>query len=302
MAASTVLVIGGTGAVGKKVVAVLKERGVAVRAMVRPSSSAAAIEGPGVTIVRGDMLDPPSLDLAFAGVDVVISCAAGYMGRKQGDTAKIDQVGNANLAAAAKRSGVKRYVLCSILKCDQGMHIPHFRDKVQAENELRRLGVPFVSLRPGAFLDQSPDFMADNARKNKFMGFGGAESRYTWIYTQDLARSLVEAALTEKDVAGKCIDVGWSTGPVSAPELGTAIAAATHRKLKMTLLPWWLVLNALWVVGLVKPLAADFGKMFAFLAGGKSVADTKLHDELLGPSPTMADAVKRWAEAEKLVV
>ena len=58
MTLSTVLVVGGTGHVGRKVIAALCERNVAIRAMVRPGSDTSLVEKPGVTIVRGDMMDP----------------------------------------------------------------------------------------------------------------------------------------------------------------------------------------------------------------------------------------------------
>ena len=58
MTTKTVLVVGGTGHVGRKVIILLRKRGAAVRAMLRPRSDASRIEGPGVTIVPGDMMDP----------------------------------------------------------------------------------------------------------------------------------------------------------------------------------------------------------------------------------------------------
>lgn len=302
MTPKTVLVIGGTGHVGRKVIAVLRKRGVAARAMVRPGSDASAIEGPGVTIVRGDMMDPPSLDAAFAGVDAAISCAAGYTKRRKTDTASTDRVGNANLAQAARRSGVGRYVLNSILACDDAPEVSHFADKAVAEAELRALGVPFVALRPGAFLDQADDFAATNAQKNAFMGIGDRdETRWTWVYTQDLAESLVQAVFADDRIVGKSVDVGWSTGPVTNAGLADAIARVTHRTLKRTTVPWWVVRAGTAVVGAFHHGARDLGSMFLYFRKGRYVADNRLHEELLGPAPTMDD-VRRWAEEKKLIV
>ncbi len=70
MSAQPVLVAGGTGHVGRKVVAALVSRGTPVRALVRPGSDAASIESAGVTIVRGDMfaVPAPSSSLPFRAV------------------------------------------------------------------------------------------------------------------------------------------------------------------------------------------------------------------------------------------
>ncbi len=298
-----ILVIGGTGHVGRQVVAALRKQDVQVRALVRAGSDASAIEGPGVEIVRGDMMEPATLDGAFANVDAAISSAAGYTKRRKSDSLEIDRVGNQNLASAAKRAGLPRYVLCSILACDQAESVPHFWAKAQAEVALREAGVPFVALRPGAFLDQAEDFNAANTLKNKFMGIGDrTQTRWTYTYTADLADSLACAALTDKPVQGRSIDVGWSTGPVSCQELADTIAAETKRTLKTMIVPWWVVRVGSGAVGVFNEGARDMGNMFAFFRTGKYVADNKLHEELLGPVPAKNEAVKRWAQAQKLIL
>lgn len=302
MSLETVLVVGATGHVGRKVVAVLQQRGVAVRALVRPGSDASAIEGPGVTVVRGDMMDPPSLDAAFAGVDAAISCAAGYTKRRKSDSSDIDRVGNVNLAEAAKRSGVGRYVLNSILQCDDAQGVQHFVDKAEAEAALRRLGVPFVAVRPGAFLDQADDFVAANVKKDKYMGMGDASrTRWSWTYTPDLAESLVNAAFADEKIVGRTVDVGWSTGPLSNAELADTIASITHRTLARTIVPWWVLKTVTAVVGTFNHDVRDLGKMFLYFRHGRYVADAALHEALLGPLPTKDDAVRRWAQAQGLV-
>ena len=56
-----VLVVGGTGHLGGRVIDQLLDRGKTVRALVRPSSDASKLEAKGVQIARGDMLDLSSL-------------------------------------------------------------------------------------------------------------------------------------------------------------------------------------------------------------------------------------------------
>jgi uncharacterized protein YbjT (DUF2867 family) len=302
MSAQPVLVVGGTGHVGHKVIAALVSRGTPVRALVRPGSDAGAIEGAGVTIVRGDMLDPASLDTAFKGVDAVISCAAGYTRRRKSDSARTDRVGNFNLAAAARRSGVRRYVLNSILQCDDAPGVSHFEDKARTEAELKRLGVPFVAIRPGAFLDQAQDMAADGVRRSRHVGIGDrAVTKWTWTYTHDLADSLVKAVFADDRIVGKTVDVGWSTGPVTNGELADLIARATKRTLSRTTVPWWVVSAVTKVVGAFNEGAGDLGRMFLYFRSGRYVADNTLHEELLGPVPTGEDAVRRWAQEKNLI-
>ena len=101
------------------------------------------------------MLEPDSLPAAFSGVDAVITSAVGYTKRRKTDSGDTDVQGNRNLADAAARAGVRRFVLTSILRCDEARDVPHFWNKVIAEEDLRdpvgalRLAPAGGLLRPG---------------------------------------------------------------------------------------------------------------------------------------------------------
>src|SRR5918992_1358026 len=84
----------------------------------------------------------------------------------------IDTVGNANLAEAAHRVGIRRFVLTSILTCDQTPGVPHFWHKKVAEDKLEQLGVPFIALRPGAFLDQIASMAGNPIDKGRLTWVG----------------------------------------------------------------------------------------------------------------------------------
>ncbi|MFF7638978.1 NAD(P)H-binding protein [Streptomyces canus] len=118
-----VLVVGATGSLGGKVVDELLGRGKNVRALVRPTTDASRLESRGVEIARGDMLDLDSLVAAMNDADAVITTAAGYT-RGGKNAHDIDTLGNANLAEATHRTGIRRFVLTSILTSDQTPHVP----------------------------------------------------------------------------------------------------------------------------------------------------------------------------------
>lgn len=70
-----VLVTGGSGFIGKRLVAHLVERGDAVRCLVRAASKTAPLEALGVELARGDLNDTDSLRAAVEGVRVVYHLA-----------------------------------------------------------------------------------------------------------------------------------------------------------------------------------------------------------------------------------
>ena len=288
MSNEPVLVVGGTGHLGGQVVDALQQRGKQVRALVRPTSEASKLEAKGVEVVRGDMLDKRSLAAAMSGVDAVVSTAAGYTRRNKNAT-EIDTVGQANLAEAAADTDVRRFVLTSILTCDLTPQVSHFWHKTLAEDALERYEVPFVALRPGAFLDMVTRMGGDPFAKKRLMWFGTASVPLTFVLTSDLARYLAEAV--DADVQdGERIDIGWQR-PVSMHDIAEIASRLLGEQIKVRAVPTVLVKALTTAVGLVVPGVADMGAMLAWFETGKYVADTTRQEQVFGHVPTPEEAV-----------
>ncbi|WP_133801584.1 SDR family oxidoreductase [Kribbella caucasensis] len=286
-----VLVVGGTGHLGSLVVDELLARGKKVRALVRPGSNASKLESKGVEIARGDMLDLDSLVAAMTGADAVITTAAGYTGRNKNAT-EIDTIGNSNLAEAAHQAGVRRFVLTSILTSDQTPDVSHFWHKKLAEDKLEQLGVPFVALRPGAFLDQITQLGGDPFEKKRLMWFGTKTVPLTFVLTADLAGYLA-AAVDAPGVDGQRIDIGWDR-PVSMQNIADIATRLLGAKVKVRAVPTGPIRAIGAVAGPFLPLFKDMSAMLAWLGTGKYVADTTRQREVFGPVPTAEDALKRF--------
>jgi len=135
-----ILVTGGTGNVGGKVVSELLKRGVDVRVLARkPVETMQA----GVEVVTGDLLDPVSVEQAMNGVDKMFLLNA----------VVADDLTQALIAyGIAKRLGLKHLTCLSVFKVDQFRDVPHFASKLAVEGALREFGVPFTILRPGYYI------------------------------------------------------------------------------------------------------------------------------------------------------
>ncbi|MDQ4501754.1 NAD(P)H-binding protein [Sinomonas sp. ASV322] len=291
MNSSPVLVVGGTGFVGGQVVRALQDRGKSVRALVRPASDASRLETAGVEIAPGDMMDFDSLMRAMEGVDAVVTTAAGYTRHSKGDTAEIDVTGNRNLADAAARAGVHRFVLTSILTCDQTPDLPHFWHKKLMEDRLEQQQVPFVALRPGAFLDGILRFGGDPFAKGRLSSFGSPGTRLTYVLTADVAAYL--AAAVDADIAaGERIDIGWDRA-VSMRDVADISSKLLGRPITVRSGPSGLMRTAGRVLGPVVPMARDMGSMLAWFETGRYVADTTRQAQVFGV-PTAEDAIARF--------
>ena len=107
-----VLVTGATGKVGYAIANDLLERGDQVRALVRDPTRAAAILPAGIEPITGDATDPESLAAAVEGCEVVFN-SMGMPEQWVRDEAifdRVNAVGSGELARAAKRAGVRRFV------------------------------------------------------------------------------------------------------------------------------------------------------------------------------------------------
>lgn len=110
-----VLVTGGSGFVGSRVVRKLLQRGEEVRCLVRKTSPRGNLDGLGVTLVTGDLQDPASLREAVRDVSVVYHVAADYRlwSKDPQELYRSNVDGTRNLLEAAEKAGCERIVYCS---------------------------------------------------------------------------------------------------------------------------------------------------------------------------------------------
>ncbi|MGN6483155.1 MAG: NAD-dependent epimerase/dehydratase family protein, partial [Thermomicrobiales bacterium] len=107
-----ILVTGGTGFVGSRIVERLKD---AHEVVLLQRAGAAKPVPAGVTTLSGDVTDPVSLSGALAGFDAVIHLVA--IIEEHGDATFDDVIrrGTENVVAAARAGGVPRFIHMSAL-------------------------------------------------------------------------------------------------------------------------------------------------------------------------------------------
>jgi uncharacterized protein YbjT (DUF2867 family) len=297
MTSKTVLVIGARGFLGSKVLdAVLAKKKYKVKALIREGSNASKVEALGVEILRGDMMDKASLEAAFKDVDVIINTANGY---GQGHP-EIDTEGANNVVDAAAACKVSRYIYCGVLTSEKAPDVDHFYNKYLAEEYMRTKEVPFISLRPGAFLDQADDYLGDGIKR------GSSFALYAWdktvpigmIYTPDLAQYFADCIDLPEDANGKCLEVGW-TRPISMEEVVSICATKLDRSISCYALPWFIRMTTIYTVGLVSPFWSEMMKMFNYLSNGDYVNTTEDQKKYFGEPPTPEEAITVFIEQLK---
>jgi uncharacterized protein YbjT (DUF2867 family) len=133
-----IVVIGGTGLIGSKTVAILRQGGHEV---------VAASPSRGVNSITGE-----GLNEAMAGAQVVIDLANSPSFE---DTAALEffETSGRNLLAAEAASGVRHHVALSIVGTDRSPEIGYFRAKVAQEKLVETSGIPYTIVRSTQFLE-----------------------------------------------------------------------------------------------------------------------------------------------------
>ncbi len=111
--AETVLVTGGSGFIGGRLVERLAGEGHAVRALARSPEAAAKVAALGAEPVRGDIADRESLAQAAGGAEIAFHLAA-HLGEwgEWADFERGNVEGTRNALAACEEAGVRRFVHC----------------------------------------------------------------------------------------------------------------------------------------------------------------------------------------------
>lgn len=110
-----ILVTGATGHIGNVLVRYLRERGETVRALIFPGEDTRPIEGLGVEMVEGDVLDIESLRCAMDGVNIVYHLAGviSIMPGKYPLLYRVNVGGTQNILQVCKEKGVERLIYTS---------------------------------------------------------------------------------------------------------------------------------------------------------------------------------------------
>ena len=194
-----VLVIGATGALGRPAVSLLRERGVAVRALSRHPAQAADLAALGAEAVPGDLTDPASLQRACQGATRVLACAHGLMGRGRWTSEAVDDAGHRALLVAARDAGVERFVYTSALGAHDGHPVDFFRTKATIERAVRASGMPSAILRPSAFMEHHVHNFNGKGllEKGRAQLIGPGTKRRNFVAASDVAHFAVRALLDE---------------------------------------------------------------------------------------------------------
>jgi uncharacterized protein YbjT (DUF2867 family) len=210
-----VFLTGATGFVGKHMLERLLAEGHAVRAALRglPGQKARLVQGfsedGDFRYVFGDVVEGTGLDEGMQGCDAVIHLVGIIVEKGKNTFENVHHIGTRNVVAAAKRTGIKRFVQMSALGVRADGVAAYQVTKWKGEEEVRRSGIPFCILRPSLIFGEGDGFVTQMMETMRSAPVfrpvpGSGKPKFRPIFVDDVtacfARALTAEAATNQTV------------------------------------------------------------------------------------------------------
>jgi uncharacterized protein YbjT (DUF2867 family) len=203
-----VVVAGGHGQVGLRLLRLLAERGHRARGLVRNPDHAPDLQAVGAEPVLCDIEALDDIAGACEGADAVVFAAGAGPGSGVERKRTVDYGGAVKLIDAARKNGIDRYVMVSAIRVDRpeewsDQMRPYYEAKRDADEALAGSGLAYTIVRPGSLTDDP-----GTGRVEAGIRLEGGD-----IPRDDVA-AVVLAALEAANTHGRAFDVVAGDDPV----------------------------------------------------------------------------------------
>lgn len=209
MSTPRVLVLGGSGFVGRHVCEQLTRLGWQITVPTRRAVNAASVQSlPGLTVIEASVHQDADLARLMPGHDAVVNLVAVLHGNeKRFEQVHVQLPGK--IASAMKKAGVQRLVHVSALGADPQGPSMYQRSKARGETVLHNAGLQLTILRPSVIFGAEDKFLnlfADLQAVAPFMPLAGSGTRFQPVWVADVARA-VAVCLQKPDTIGQTYEL-----------------------------------------------------------------------------------------------
>lgn len=254
-----VLVIGGSGFVGRNLSRELAARGHVVTVLSRTPDIDGATD---IRSVSGDVTRYDSIEDAFEGQDVVVNLVAlSPLFTPEGGNEMHDRVhrgGTENVVAGAEAHDVERIVQMSALGADPDGQTAYIRAKGSAETAVRESSLDRVIVRPSVVFGDGGEFVSFTRTLTTpyVSGLpGGGKTRFQPLWVGDLVPMLADCVERDEHV-GATYELG---GPevLTLAEVATQIYRADGKSVRILPIPMLVARIGLAIGGMIPGFPMD---------------------------------------------
>ena len=183
----SLLIIGGTGTLGRQIVLQALTKGYQVRCVVRNFRKASFLKEWGAELVYGDLSRPETIPPCLKGITAIIDASTSRADEL--DSLKtVDWEGKLCLIEAAKIAKIKRFIFFSTQNMDQFENIPLIKVKNGIEIKLKESNIPYTIFKLTGFYQGLIEQYAIPILENLPIWVTNENTYVSYMDTQDIAK------------------------------------------------------------------------------------------------------------------
>jgi len=195
----SLLIIGGTGTLGRQIVLQALTKGYKVRCVVRNFRKASFLKEWGVELVYGDLAKPETIPPCLKGITAIIDASTGRPDELD-SLKKVDWDGKLYLIKAAKAAKIKRFIFFSAQNAEQFDNIPLMKLKSGIERKLKESEIPYTIFRLTGFYQGLIEQYAIPILENLPIWVTNENTYISYMDTQDIAKFCLRSLQIPKTV------------------------------------------------------------------------------------------------------
>ena len=183
----SLLILGGTGTLGRQIVLQALTKGYQVRCLVRNFRKANFLKDWGVELVYGDLTRPETIPPCLKGITAVID-ASTSRANELDSLKKVDWEGKLCLLEAMKVAKIKRFIFFSAQNVEEFNKIPLMKVKYGVEKKLEESEIPYTIFRLTGFYQGLIEQYAIPILENLPIWVTNENTYISYMDTQDIAK------------------------------------------------------------------------------------------------------------------
>lgn len=183
----SLLIIGGTGTLGRQIVLQALTKGYQVRCLVRNLKKANFLKEWGAELVYGDLTKPETISPCLKGITAIIDASTSRP-NEFNSLKQVDWEGKLYLLEASKIANIKRFIFFSVENVEKSKTIPLMKLKYNIEGKLKQSNLPYTIFRLTGFYQGLIEQYAIPILEELPIWVNEDKNQISYMDTQDIAK------------------------------------------------------------------------------------------------------------------